>query len=40
MNRINQLRDEIGMTQIQLAEKLNKTQQQLVYMKKELMNLI
>ena len=28
MNRIKQLRDEIGMTQIQLAEKLNKTQQQ------------
>ena len=29
MNRIKQLRDEIGMTQIQLSEKLNKTQQQI-----------
>ena len=29
MNRIKQLREEIGITQIQLAEKLNKTQQQI-----------
>lgn len=29
MNRIKQLREEINLTQIQLAEKLNKTQQQI-----------
>lgn len=29
MNRIKQLREEIGITQVQLAEKLNKTQQQI-----------
>lgn len=29
MNRIKQLREEKGMSQVQLAEKLNKTQQQI-----------
>lgn len=29
MNRIKQLREEFGITQLQLAQKLNKTQQQI-----------
>ncbi len=36
MNRIKQLREEFGITQIQLAKKLNKTQQQISLYEKEI----